>query len=214
MWAEPEQTQDMTAHASSVYNRLLLSYSERRTGKLMSDEEVSKELCDRLGVSVPSSTIRQYRNGNRFKLQFYMVVSRLFGVPVTTFLMDDSDRKQDLENAISQEYVVLRSIETQQVFATVVKSFAAARGLCASTAVLPVTVHNNQTQTLVVGQLALVDTDTVSITTAGDYVIEFKKSVIAIPVDGDGVMRWPDGRQENLSEQPYPILGKVIGTLF
>jgi hypothetical protein len=214
MWAEPEQTQDMTAHASAVYNRLLLRYSEKHNGRLLNDEEVSQLLSAKMQLHVPGSTIRQYRNGNRFRLQFYMAVSQLFGVPLTSFLMDDADRRIDLENAISQEYVVLRNIENQQVCTAVAKNIAATRGLSESTSALPVTVHNNQTKTLDNGQLALIDTDISNVTTAGDYAISYKQSVIIIPVDGDGVMRWLDGRNEALATQPYPILGKVIGTLF
>lgn len=222
-WAS-QNTDELRLYASQVFNKHYLSYCYTHaalfTGKV-TDEVFAEHLRQNTGFDIAGTTFRQYRNGSRFSVQFYAVISQLFNVPLAQFLLIPEQAESDFQNQLSARFVVLKDMLTQETVAAIAPAQATMLGINSNVCALVVTAHNNSNSKLSNGNIALIDTSVKDVSIRGDYVVIVNNSTTIVNlvrsgIDGEVVLKMDsDGETEsiNIKTKNVTIVGKVIGKI-
>lgn len=222
-WAS-QNTDELRLYASQVFKKHFLSYCYTHaalfTGKV-TDEAFAEHLRQQTGFDIAGTTFRQYRNGSRFSVQFYAVISQLFNVPLAQFLLIPEQAESDFQNQLGTRFVVLKDLSTQETIAAIAPAQAAMLGINNNVCALVVSAHNNSNTKLSNGNIALIDTGVKDVSVSGDYVVMVKDmptivNIVRTGFNDDVVLKVDnDGQSEsvNLKTKNLIIVGKVIGKI-
>lgn len=198
---------ELRLHATKVFNEYYEIYCRRNLSDLtkVTDDVFAQHIYQKTGVEIQASTLRQYRNGARFKVQFYMMISKLFEVPLAHFLMPAEDVAADFDNQLKNFYIPIKDFHTGAIIAMLEPERAMMIGVSANTKGLVITKSNCESSGYIPGQIALIDTKINHVTASGDYIRMLKDSPTVISFQLPKVTVSDDS-------QP-PLAGKVIGRI-
>lgn len=215
---------ELRQHASRLFNKDYAAYcakNEKNFPPKITDEVFSEHIKEVTGLSIAGTTFRQYRNSSRFQLQFYIIMSLLFKVPVTRFLMTEEQVEIDFQNHLSQRFFILTDIHTNKQVTLLDPAQATSMGLNQHTAALVVTNSNNSSKNLTPRKIALIDRSVSDVLVSGDYVLQFRDVPTIVTITradlADTVdIHLPDGANtttHSINVKDMIILGKVIGSI-
>lgn len=222
-WAS-QNTDELRLHASRVFNKHYLVYCSQHADQFpgkVTDETFAEHLRVKTGFDIAGTTFRQYRNGSRFQVQFYAVISFLFNVPLAQFLLPEPQAEADFNNQLYARFTVINDMSNNKVAAILPSEQAKMLGLTPETKALVVTNHNSGSRNLSLGNIALVDCSVRDVSISGDYVLLFKDAPTIVTIqrtnlDDEVMLKLDNDGQletEAINTKNMRIVGKVIGRI-
>jgi len=198
---------ELRLHATKVFNEYYEIYCRRYLSDLpkITDDVFAQHIHYKTGFEIQPTTLRQYRNGARFKVQFYIIISQLFQVPVAHFLMPANEAALDFDNQLKNLYIPIKDFQTGAIIAMLEPERAMMIGVSQNTKGLVITKSNCESSGYIPGQIALIDTSINHVTASGDYIRMLK--------DSPTVISFQLPKATVLDDSLPPLAGKVIGRI-
>lgn len=179
---------------STSMNTHLQSLAGER-GQKLRDIDVVEFIEQRTDQHIPVTTFRQYRAGERIKLPFFLMMSKLLKKPLASFFGDDF-AKHDQALVLDRLGFQVLDFESGELTLLMPNDVASNLNLAEGSArSLKITTANNGSESLRIGSLAIIDTSLKKATVPGNYLVE-----------ADGHLRFM-----SLVTDERPISGNIIG---